>query len=158
MWTTLNFQGRSKMKKTGRGYLKGDVRYRILRRLVSWFRCYARWWTEKIKKYFSSFRDFSGKIRWCHIVGLRMYYKHTKFNQNRWSHFSENQKFLFFLMWTTLNFRVRVKTENKGSRYLREDPRYIFWMRLMSWFRPCVKRGKKKKYFPSFRDFSRKSR
>ena len=29
---------------------------------------------EKINNYFSSFRDFSGKIRWCHIVGFRMYY------------------------------------------------------------------------------------
>ena len=30
---------------------------------------------EKIKKnYFSSFRDFSGKSRKCHIVGLRMFY------------------------------------------------------------------------------------
>ena len=38
----------------------------------------------------------------------------------------------FFLMWTTLNFRVRVKTINMGSRYLREDPRYRFLMRLMS--------------------------
>ena len=38
---------------------------------------------EKIKNYFSSFKDFFGKSRLCHIVGLRMYYKHTKFKQNR---------------------------------------------------------------------------
>ena len=42
---------------------------------------------QKIKNYFSSFRDFSGKSRWCHIVWLRMYYKPTKFNQNRCSDF-----------------------------------------------------------------------
>ena len=42
---------------------------------------------QKIKNYFSSFRDFSGKSRYCHIVGLRLYYKPTKFNHNRWSHF-----------------------------------------------------------------------
>ena len=34
------------------------------------------------KNYFSSFKDFSGKSRKCHVVGLRMYYKHTKFKQN----------------------------------------------------------------------------
>ena len=38
---------------------------------------------QKIKYYFSSFKDFFGKSRWCHIVELRMYYKHTKFKQNR---------------------------------------------------------------------------
>ena len=38
---------------------------------------------QKIKKYLSSLRDISGKSRYCHIVGLRMCYKPTKFNQNR---------------------------------------------------------------------------
>ena len=38
-----------------------------------------------------------------------MYYKPTKFNQHRWSHFWENK--FFFLMWTTLNFRGRGKTK-----------------------------------------------
>ena len=38
---------------------------------------------QKIKNYLSSFRDFLGKNRYCHIVGLQMYYKPTKFNQNR---------------------------------------------------------------------------
>ena len=38
---------------------------------------------EKSKNYFSSFKDFFGKSRYSHIVGLRMYYKHTKFKQNR---------------------------------------------------------------------------
>ena len=38
---------------------------------------------QKIKNYFSSFRDFYGKSRQCHIVGLRMYYKLKIFNQNR---------------------------------------------------------------------------
>ena len=51
---------------------------------------------QKIKNYFSSFRDFFGKRRKCHIVGLRMYYKPKKFDQNRFSHFWENQNFKFF--------------------------------------------------------------
>ena len=37
---------------------------------------------QKIKKYFSSFKNFSGESRECHIVGLRMYYKHTKLKRN----------------------------------------------------------------------------
>ena len=36
---------------------------------------------QKIKNYFSSFRDFLGKAD-SHIVGLRIYYKPTKFNHN----------------------------------------------------------------------------
>ena len=52
---------------------------------------------QKIKQYFCSFRDFSGKSRQCHIVGLRMFYKPTKVNQNR-SHFSEIRNFNFFIM------------------------------------------------------------
>ena len=47
---------------------------------------------QKIKSYFSSFRDFSGKSRRSHIVGLLMYYKPTKFNQNPRSIFD---KFVF---------------------------------------------------------------
>ena len=46
---------------------------------------------QKIKNYLSSFRDFSGKK--CHIVGLQMYYKSTKFYENRWSSFWENKNF-----------------------------------------------------------------
>ena len=39
---------------------------------------------QKIKNYFSSFKDFFfGESRECHVVGLRVYYKFTKFNQNR---------------------------------------------------------------------------
>ena len=35
---------------------------------------------QKMKNYFSSFKDFPGN---ADIVGLRMYYKHTIFKQNR---------------------------------------------------------------------------
>ena len=33
--------------------------------------------------FFFSFKYFSGKSRQCHIVGFRMYYKPTKFDQAR---------------------------------------------------------------------------
>ena len=42
---------------------------------------------QKIKNNFCSFWDFSRESRWCHIVGLRIYYKSRKFYQNRWSLF-----------------------------------------------------------------------
>ena len=41
----------------------------------------------KIKKYFSNYKDFSGKSQQCYIVGVRMYNKPTKFDKNRWSYF-----------------------------------------------------------------------
>ena len=40
-----------------------------------------------------------------------MYYKSTKFNENRYSYFWEIRNLIFFLMWSTLNFRVRGKTK-----------------------------------------------
>ena len=46
MWTTLNFEGRSKTKKTSWRYMQGDPRYRIWTRLVIWFRRYVRRRTE----------------------------------------------------------------------------------------------------------------
>ena len=53
---------------------------------------------QKIKNYFSSFRDFSGKNRWYHIVVLQMYYKPTKYNQNCWSHFFIKSKVTFIII------------------------------------------------------------
>ena len=41
---------------------------------------------QKIKKYYSSYKDFSGKSLQCHIVEVRMHNKLTKFYENRWSH------------------------------------------------------------------------
>ena len=111
MWTTLHFRGRGKTKKK-------RVRDICERTLDIDFE--RDWWDglgpalgdgKKFKIYFSSFRDFSGKNRKCHIVGLRMYYKPTTFNQNRYSNFWESQNLIFFLMWTTLNFRGRGKTK-----------------------------------------------
>ena len=89
MRTTLNFEGRSKTKKQAGDIRKGTLDIEFER---DWSVSLGDMLGEgqKIKNYFSSFRDFSGKTRQCHIVGLRMYYKPykpTKFNQNRWSHF-----------------------------------------------------------------------
>ena len=45
---------------------------------------------------------------------------------------------IFFLMWTTLNFRGRGKTKKNGSRYLHEDPIYRIWTRSINSFRLYV--------------------
>ena len=85
-------RGKTKKKKTAR-----DICERTLD--IDFER---HWWVglgpalrdeKKFKIYFPSFTDFSGKSRQCHIVGLRIYYKPRKFNQNRLSHFWENQFF-----------------------------------------------------------------
>ena len=109
MWTTLNCEGRSKKKETA-NICKGtpDIEFE-----QDWSVAIGATLGDgqKIKYYFSSFRDFFRKSQYCRIVRIRMYYKPTKFNQNRWSHFWENQFFKFFIKWTTLNFKVRVNTK-----------------------------------------------
>ena len=74
--------------------------------------------TQRIKKNILVSGIFSGKNRQCLVVGFRMYFKLTNFVHNRCSHCYENFN-LFFLMRTTLNFRVRAKTK-KRVRYICE--------------------------------------
>ena len=56
MWTTLNFEGRSKKRKIARDICKGtlDIEFSLGATLGD---------GQKIKNYFSSFRDFSRKSR-----------------------------------------------------------------------------------------------
>ena len=56
--------------------------------------------------FFFSFRYFFGERRQCHTVVFRMYYKLTKFDEIRWSHFLENRNFTFFLCELPLILRV----------------------------------------------------
>ena len=82
MWTTLNFEGKSKTKKWARDICKGTLDIEFEQDwLVGLGAILAD--GQKIKNYLSSFKDFSGKSQKCHIVGLRMYYKPTKFNEKR---------------------------------------------------------------------------
>ena len=117
---------------------------------------------KRIKNYFSSFRDFFGKSRRCHIIGFRMYCEPTKFDQFRWSHFffEKIEIFNIFLMWTTLNFGGSSKTEKKKADdicmgtpdiELEQD-----WSVGLGAILADVQ--KIKNYFSSFRDFSGKSR
>ena len=77
MVSTLNFDGRSKTKKLPRDICKKTLDIECER---DWLDSLGATLggEQKIKKiYFSSFRDFFGKSRKCHIVGLLMYYKPT---------------------------------------------------------------------------------
>ena len=98
MRTTLNFRGRGKTKKTAPDIYEWTLHIEFERDRLIGLGATLGGDGQKIKNYFSSFRDFFGKTRCCHILGLRMFYKPIKFNQNRWSYFRENTFFNFFLM------------------------------------------------------------
>ena len=90
------------------------------------------------------------------IVEVRTYYKPTKFDENRWSHFWENE--FVFLMWTSLNFEGRSKTETragdicKGTTDAEFKEDWSGFRRYARW-----RTENKKKYFSSFRIFSGKT-
>ena len=94
--TILNFVGRSKTKKRAIEICKGTL---DIERERDWSVGLSSTLDDgqKIKNYFSSFRDFSGKSRQCDIVGLRMFYKPTKFNQNLWNYFEKIKIYIFFM-------------------------------------------------------------
>ena len=91
MWTTLNFEGKSKTKEQAGNICKGILD----------IECERDWSVslgatlddgQKIKNYFSSFRDFPGKADSVILLVFGCT-KPTKFNQSHWSHFWENQNF-----------------------------------------------------------------
>ena len=96
---------------------------------------------KKIKKYYSSYKDF---FREKPIVAIFLGFECTINPQNLIiivGAIFEKMKILnFFLMWTTLNFEYRSKTKKKSWRCLQGDPRYRMWTRLVCWFRCYVRR------------------
>ena len=78
---------------------------------------------QKIKNYFTSFRDFSGKSRQCHILRLRMYYKSYNLIKIVGAIFEKIKIFNFFSCELRLILGVGGKLKN-SSRYLQEDSRY----------------------------------
>ena len=66
MWTTLNFEGRSKKKKETGNIGKGTL---IWTRLVSWFRRYVTW-DSKLKTIFIVSRIFPGKADSVILLGV----------------------------------------------------------------------------------------
>ena len=49
--------------------------------------------------------------------------------------FEKFEILIFFLMWTTLNFRDMLEKGKIGRRHLQGDSRYRIWTILVSWFR-----------------------
>ena len=107
---------------------------------------------------FFSFRDFFRKSRQCHIVGFRMYYNPTKFDQIRGSYFWENRNFKFFLMWTTLILGVTRKRKEQAKDIYKGSPDIEFEQDWSVALGAILADGQKiKNYFSSFRDFFGKS-
>ena len=130
MWTSLKFKGRSKTKIMARNIYK-RILYIELTRLMSWFRpCVRR--RKKLKNIYPASGIFPGKFASIKLLGFECTINPQNLIKVVGAIFEKIKFFYIFLMWTTLNFRVRVKTNKKCSRYLREDPRYRFWTRLMS--------------------------
>ena len=138
IWTTLNFGGRSKAKKWAKDICRGTVD----------IECKRDWPVglgatlgdgQKIKNYFSSFRDFSEKADSVILLRFECTINPLSSIKIVGAIFEKINISNFFVMWTTLNFRSRGKTKKTSSRYLQEGPRYRIWMRLVSWFRRYVR-------------------
>ena len=136
MWTTLNFENR--YKKAG-NICKGapDIEFEQDWLVGLGVTLRDR---QKIKNYFSSFKDFSGKADSIILLGFECTINTQNLNKIVGAIFEKIEILIFFLMWTTLNFGSNSKTERTVRKYLQEDPRYRMWTRLASWFRRYVRR------------------
>ena len=108
MWTTLNFEGRSKTKKWAK-----DIRKETLD-----IECERDWPVglgaklgeeQKIKSHFSSFRDFPWKANSVILLGFECTINPQNLIEIVLAIFEKMKIFNFFLKWTTLNFRGRGK-------------------------------------------------
>ena len=103
MLTTLNYGGRSKTKKWAKDICRGTLGIECERdRPVGLGTTLGD--GQIIKTYFSNFRDFSGKSRYCHIVGLECTTNPQNLMKIVVAIFEKIEILIFFLMWTTLNF------------------------------------------------------
>ena len=108
--------------------------------------------------YFYSFWDFSGIADSVILLRCRMYYKPTEFDENRWSHFWENENFNFF-MWTSLNFDGRSKTKKWAKDICKRTLDIKCERNWSVGLGAMLGDGQKiKNYFSSFRDFFGKNR
>ena len=115
--------------------MEGDSRYRISTRLVTWFRRYVTWQTEKLKPIFLISGIFSGKSDSAILLGFECTINSQNLNKIVKTIFEKIEILNFFLMWTTLNFGSSSKMERTGWRYLQGDSRFRIWTSLVSWFR-----------------------
>ena len=131
--------------------------YRVSTRLMSWVRSCVR---RRKKFQFLVSGIFPGKFASVTLLGFEFTINPQNLIKIIGAIFEKIKFFNFFLMWTTLNFRVRVKTKKKKVRDICERTLDIDFER--DW-RVCLgpALGDEKKikiYFSSFRDFSGKSR
>ena len=134
MWTTLNFGGRLKTKKSAKIFAGGalDIEYerdwpvRLGATLGDW---------QKIKNYFSSFRVFPGKADSFILLGFECTINPQNSIKIVGAVFEKIKNFYFFCHVKYPQFRGRAKTKTTGSRYLQENPRYRILTRSVDWFR-----------------------
>ena len=134
MWTTLNFESRSKTKKGARDICKGTLDIEFKRDWSVGFGvmlCDG----QKIKNYFSNFRNFSGKPDSVILLGFECTINPQNLMKIVGATFEKIKFFNFFLMWTTPNFRVRGKLKKKKLEILTRGPRYQSWTRSVYRFR-----------------------
>ena len=113
---------------------------------------------QKIKNYLFSFRDFPGKDDSVILLGFECTINPQNLIKIVRAIFEKFEILIFFLMWTTLNFRGRGKTRKKARDIYKRNLDIEFerdWS-----FGLCTMLGDEQKienYFSSFRDFSGKS-
>ena len=118
MWTTLYFEGRSKTKNLAWDICKGTLDIE-----------YERDWPvvlsatlddgQKINNFVSSFRDFPGKTDSVVLMGFECTINPENVIKIVGVIFEKIKFFKFFLMWTTLNFRVKGKTKKRLEIFTR---------------------------------------
>ena len=97
MWTTLNFEGILKTKKWAKDICKGTLGIECERdRPVGLGATLGDATDWKLKTIFLVSGIFPGKADSVILLDFEYTINPRKFNQNRWSHFSENNFFYFF--------------------------------------------------------------
>ena len=151
-------KGRSKTKKRARDICKGTLDIE-----------FERDWSfglgstlgdeQKIKNYFSSFRDFPGKADSVILLRFECTINPKNLIKIVTAIFEKMKILNFFLMWTTLNYGGRSKTK-KWAKYTCRGTLDIECER--NWpvgLDAMFGNGQKiKNYFSSFRDFSGENR
>ena len=133
MWTTLNFKGRSKTK-----IMATNICKRILHMVFE-----RDWWIglgpalgdgKHLKYIFPVSGIFPGKADSVILLGFECTINTQNLTKIVGAILEKIKIFIIFLCELPLILGLRGKLK-KGSRYLREEPRYRFWTRSVNWFR-----------------------
>ena len=135
MWTSLNFEGRSKTRKEAGDICKGTLDIEFER---DWSVSLGATFGEgqKIKNYFSSFRDFPGKADSVILLEFECTINSQNLIKIVGAISEKIKMFIFFSCELPLILALGGKLKKKkSSRYLQENPRYRIWTRSVNWFR-----------------------